>query len=619
MSALPRLLAPFLLVAAALTLVPSVLSPGDLPCHRDLLDFVVPLKVQFARAVAGGDIPWWDPWTLGGRPFLANLQAQVFYPPNWIHAVLDLPWALSIFLAGHLLLGGLGARRLARALGAGQAPALLAGAGYLAGGFLVSLTDLTNQLCTAAWLPWTWLAALSYGREPGPRRLAAWSACVLASLLGAAPQHAALGGLSSLVFAALASREDGVRLGARRAIAAGALAAALAFLAGSAQFGPFAELVAQGDRGVASPLAEDGKHRFTAAALLSFVDAPEGTWDAPAGPFVRSLYLGPLLLMAAGAAVMRRDRWSLALACIAAASLLLAAGSALPGPGRWLVQATPFLRYPIKNAGLAALALPLLAALGWQAITAALERRDFARPSIRTLIAWLLPLIVLVDLVHAHRPLVLAFPIHHVLARTEVIDSLAANTRADGPRVHSTGLTRELLEQRAQLVLAGDTLGMMRHRVELLEGGLPGVFEVHATWGGAAVTPAARADLLERAQGPAVLGLAEELQAGFLLAPAGSRLPLTSVPGRGGAAELYLLPPGQDFPVRSWDGPNRATGPAGLDPPSPYPGWRESPDGSWSFRPRAWPLFALLSLLGLGTMAVLALRRRSVDPAESPA
>ena len=54
-------------------------------------------------------------------------------------------------------------------------------------------------------------------------------------------------------------------------------------------------------------------------------------------------------------------RWCLALAGIAAASLLLAAGGALPGPSRWLVQATPFLRYPIKNAGLAALALPLLA------------------------------------------------------------------------------------------------------------------------------------------------------------------------------------------------------------------------------------------------------------------
>jgi hypothetical protein len=619
MSALPRLLAPFLLVAAALAIVPSVLSPGDLPCHRDLLDFVEPVEVQFSRAIAGGDLPWWDPWTLGGRPFLANLQAQVFYPPNWIHLGLDLPWALSIFLAGHLLLGGFGARRLALALGAGQAPALLAGAGYLGGGFLVSLTDLTNQLCTAAWLPWTWLAALSYGRDPGPRRLAAWSACVLASLLGAAPQHAALGGLSSLVFAALAEREGGARLGARRAVAAGTLAAALALLAGAGQFGPFAELVAQGDRGVVAPLAEEGKHALTAGALLSFVVAPEGTWDSPAGPFVRSLYLGPLVLLAAAAAALRRDRWSLGLALIAALSLLLAAGGALPGPGRWLEQATPFLRYPIKNAGLAALAIPLLAALGWQAVTAALADRDLAGPSLRALVAWLLPLIVLADLVHAHRPLVLAYPVHQVLARTELIDSLAANTRADGPRVHSTGLTGELLEQRARLVLAGDTLGMMRHRVEFLDGGLPAVFEVHSTWGGAAVTPGDRAELLERARGRAVLELADELRAGFVLAPAGSRLPLTRLPAPGGVAELYLLPEGRGFPTREWDGPNHASGAAGLDAPSDYPGWREGPDGVWTFRPRLWPLLALLSLLGLGALAALALRRPSVDPAEGPA
>jgi len=337
MSALPRLLAILLLVVAALALVPSVLSPGDLPCHRDLLDFVVPLKVHFARTVAEGQIPWWDPWTLGGRPFLANLQAQVFYPPNLIHLVLDLPWALSIFLAGHLLLGGLGARRLSLALGAGEAPALLAGAAYLGGGFLVSLTDLTNQLCTAAWLPWTWLAALSFGRRPGARSLAAWSACVLLSLLGAAPQHAALGGLSSLVFAALAQRAGGFVLGWRRSLGAGALAAALAVLAGAAQFGPFAELLTQSDRTVGSVLDTEGKHALTASALVSFVRAPEHAWDAPAGPFVRSLYLGPLVLLAAAAAALRRDRWTIALASIAALSLLLAAGTALPGPSRWLV------------------------------------------------------------------------------------------------------------------------------------------------------------------------------------------------------------------------------------------------------------------------------------------
>lgn len=618
MSALRRLLPLLLLTAAALLLVPSALRPGDLPCHRDLLDFVVPLKAQFARVVSEGQAPWWDPWTLGGRPFLANLQAQVFYPPNWIHLVLDLPWALSLFLAGHLLLGGLGARRLALALGVSEAAALLAGSAYLAGGFLVSLTDLTNQLCTAAWLPWTWLAALTYGRRPGPRALAAWSACVLASLLGAAPQHAALGGLASLVFAALATRsEGGDRLGWRRSVAAGALAAALALLAGSAQFGPFAELLLESDRADGSTMSEAGKHALTASGLLSFVDAPEGAWDAPAGAFVRSLYVGPLVLLAACAAALRRDRWVVALAAITALSLLLAAGPGLPGPGRWLAEATPFLRYPIKNAGLAALAIPLLAALGWNALGQRLEHRGFGRAQLRLAIAWLLPVVVLADLVHAHRPLLMSFPVHHVLARTELIDSLAANTRADGPRVHSDGLTRERLERRAELIQRGEVFAMVRERVELLEGGLPAVFGIHSTWGAAAVTPRERAELLERARGPAVLFEADALQAGFLLAPAGAELPLPLLPAPGGAAELYLLSDGTArFPERDWPSPNRAVGAAGLPAPSDYPGWREGPSGTWSFRPTLFPVHGALSLAGLGAMAFLALRRRSLESPE---
>jgi len=262
---------------------------------------------------------------------------------------------------------------------------------------------------------------------------------------------------------------------------------------------------------------------------------------------------------------------------------------------------------------LAALALPLLAAVGWQCLIEASERRRPGWLRLRLAIAWLLPLIVAIDLVHAHRPLILTLPVHQVLARTQVIDALAANTHADGPRVHSTGLTRDLLEERARLIGAGDTLAMVRQRVELLEGGLPIVFGVHSTWGAAAVTPRERSELLERARGPAARELADELRAGFLVTRAGSHLPLPQVPADGGAAELYLLPWTEPAIGRTWRGPNRAVGSEGLEPPSQYPGWREAPLGTWSFRPRYEPLFALLSLLGLGALGTMALRRPPVD------
>ena len=620
MHALRRLLPTLLLAAAATALVPSVLSPSDLPCHRDLLDFVVPLKVHFQRSLAAGAIPWWDPWTLGGRPFVATLQAQVFYPPNWIHLLLDLPWALSIFLWGHLLLGGLGARALARELGLGPAAAFLAGAGYLAGGFLPSLTDLTNQLCTAAWLPWTWWAAHRFGAAPGRGRLAAWSAFVLAALLGAAPQHAALGGLASLAFAALGASGP-----ARRrwglALAGGLLAAGLAAWCASVQLGPFAELVLRSDRAAGLPVAEAGKHELEARALLSFVRAPDGALDAPAGPFIRSLYLGPLLLLPALLGARTRSRTSWTLVGLTLISLWLAAGTGLPGPSTWLVEATPFLRYPIKNAGLAALALPLLAAVGWDEVLRGLRNSGRASALWLGLLAWALPLLGLVDLTLAHRHFVVALPVHHVLARTPVIDVLAANTRADGPRVHALPVTQQRLRRRAALLATQGPMAAARDRVELLEGGLPVVFGIHSTWGAAALTPGERERLLMRARGPEALALAGELHAGFVLAPTGSRLPLPLAPAAGGAAELYLIQPMPRFPEREWEGPNRAVGAPGLPPPSAEPGWREGPPGTWTYRPRGLPLLAAGSASGLALLAWLASsrpRREGPGPESAP-
>ena len=134
-----------LLFFAAGVLVPSTWQPGLLPCYRDLLDFVYPMKVHLARSLQAGQVPWWDPYSLGGHPFFANLQSQVFYLPNILFVVLPGPWALSLFLALHHAWAGLGAWRLARELRCSEPAALFAGVGVLAGGFSASLGDCSRR------------------------------------------------------------------------------------------------------------------------------------------------------------------------------------------------------------------------------------------------------------------------------------------------------------------------------------------------------------------------------------------------------------------------------------------------------------------------------------------
>src|SRR5689334_7228957 len=46
----------------------------------DALDYFYPYRAYAAAAIQHGRLPLWNPDIFGGVPFLANIQAAVFYP-----------------------------------------------------------------------------------------------------------------------------------------------------------------------------------------------------------------------------------------------------------------------------------------------------------------------------------------------------------------------------------------------------------------------------------------------------------------------------------------------------------------------------------------------------------
>lgn len=607
---LPRAAAGAAVVALALALVPSAVRPSLVPCRRDLLDFFLPMKAHLAASLAAGHVPWWDPFTAGGQPFFANLQSQVFYPPNWVFLVAALPLAMSLFLAAHLAWAGLGAWGLARALGLRRPSALLCALAFTGSGYVVSLADLTNQICTEAWLPWTCWAGVAFARRGRRRELAAWATAASLSLLAGEPQLAVLGGgMSVIVAAAVAGRR---RNRALRRVALGALAVGALVAATTAfQVGPLAELALLSDRTEGEPFHAGGRHALGLPALASVVVRPDASRRAPAGPYVRSLYVGAVPLGLAALALLARRRTAATLALVTSVSAVLAAGPSVPVLGRLVLDLTPWLRYPAKYACLAALAVPLLAALGLQAALAAACRRlrRGRRPVL--LAAWAVALGVGADLALAHRGLVLALPAADLLAPTPAIEWLSAHTHADGPRAHAPPVTAVRLRSRAARHRDEAAAGLQRERVELLEGALPALFRVHATWGATALTFRRQADLLQAATGPLSPEVARALRAGYLLDDAARALPLPRIDVDGGAARLYALPGAAGAPRRAWIGPNRAVGPAGVGSPSAYPGWREVAPGDWRFRPSRLVPLAVLSALAWLFLAWLAAPRRA--------
>ncbi len=180
----------------------AAFRPGDFTEHH------YPFAAYAHRRLQAGQLPLWDPYTLGGHPFAADVLAQAFYPIRWLIALLALghpltPRGYAAETIAHLILTAWGAygffRRITRDRAAAAFGALAWGlSGYLTGYPL----QAPSIVASAAWLPWLlWALTRMLDRSPHPARwralgIVAWAM----SLLGGHSQTALYVLLIALAF-----------------------------------------------------------------------------------------------------------------------------------------------------------------------------------------------------------------------------------------------------------------------------------------------------------------------------------------------------------------------------------------------------------------------------------
>jgi hypothetical protein len=143
----------------------------------DALAYFYPNLALLGESLRAGRVPLWNPILFAGAPFLANPQTGVFYPPNWLAAMLPAATAYSWAVVLHALVGAMGAYAFGRrALRLGATGALATALVFAFGGFFSAQAVHLNQMAAAAWLPWLLLCVDALIRRP----------TVLAALLGAA-------------------------------------------------------------------------------------------------------------------------------------------------------------------------------------------------------------------------------------------------------------------------------------------------------------------------------------------------------------------------------------------------------------------------------------------------
>lgn len=182
------------LALAALFYAPLWLGLRTFP-PGDFTEHFLPFSLFQQAALYAGRLPLWNPYTFAGHPFLADVQAAVFYPLSNLLLILTLPWRdpaarlywLQVEALLHVALAGYFTSLLAHELIGDRPAAVLAGVVFAFSGYLTGYPPLQLAILrTAIWLPlilWLWLRAFRRPDRWG-RWVAAGLTCAVAFTAG---------------------------------------------------------------------------------------------------------------------------------------------------------------------------------------------------------------------------------------------------------------------------------------------------------------------------------------------------------------------------------------------------------------------------------------------------
>jgi Bacterial membrane protein YfhO len=271
-------------------------------------------------------IPLWNPYIVGGRPFLANAQSAIFSPYSLPAYVLPFFTSLGWIAVMKFWVAAFGMFLLCRALGIRFGGALLAGIVYAFNLWMVTWVTYPH-MSVWTWIPWMMLLADRCIKRPDLLGLGGLSAVTAAQFLSGHPESSfhllVATGLFSILrlWQTRAARGGGLRgtlrpvLTLAGGLIGGALLSALVLL-------PFAQLLLNSAdihqrAGAAIDYYPPGSRKYILEIFLpDYWGRPTQT---PLALFLlaRAFYAGALPLMLAASALILRpkawERWWVAL------------------------------------------------------------------------------------------------------------------------------------------------------------------------------------------------------------------------------------------------------------------------------------------------------------------
>jgi hypothetical protein len=144
----------------------AVRAENRLP-GNDLTRLFLPHHMRIAERIhQTGRLPLWDPAGFGGRPFVGNPQASLFYPPVWLVWRSREPAALGWVTVAHLLWAALGLYTLCRSQAIGSFASSVAAGSLIVSPYMIAQVNEGHypHVWSACWYPWAFLSIRAWHR-----------------------------------------------------------------------------------------------------------------------------------------------------------------------------------------------------------------------------------------------------------------------------------------------------------------------------------------------------------------------------------------------------------------------------------------------------------------------
>lgn len=358
----------------------------------DVYKLFLPLWIEVTSQIQAGIIPAWNPSWSGGTPLLAGFLASALYPPVIACAWFKPAFGMALCIASHPPFAALGFALFLRRQGVGALGAIVGGAAFGFGGFMLALSSINPAaLYVTSWSGWLLFFLDRLLKAPSASRAAVLGFAGSMTLLAGEPQYTIHLALLLVGWLVLGS-SPGLRV---RALGWLVLSTVLALLGAAALLLPALEVMGSGERSAALPYDYASSWPLLPERLLTlFSPGLFGSnlhdYPNPAAPitqlgypYLPTIYMGALPLLALLAAPwVARGRAVLFFAISSLAFLLISLGSGF-GLYSLLYEALPIydrFRFPYKAWPGASLGLAGLAAFGLDRLSRAhAERLPSAR------------------------------------------------------------------------------------------------------------------------------------------------------------------------------------------------------------------------------------------------